>query len=311
MLIDAMVLVGLGVVALVLPLSSGFRTWQVDDLARRVGARVRPGLRPVLETKLARRTRAVGVGILLGGVVLLLLTLLWPGEPPLDGGGWLVISGVLVLGAGGTVVAELRRPGVPGEGPRAARTHAPGFSDYVPRQAVRLTGGLVLVGLLTLLGTLLLGGSRWFSAEVLWRSPVPVLVVALVVLTLLTWWAARRVLDAPQPAADETELYWQDALRAHTLNGLLLPLALVALLGFSVCGAVLDDAASRVAAEAGQVGPAWTMALLVAGYAVPFAIIVTLLVTSPWWARPQARESERFATRLWQGRSADDLEARV
>ncbi|QFG68092.1 hypothetical protein [Ornithinimicrobium pratense] len=309
MLTDAIVLVGLGVVAILLPLSSGFRSWQVDDLARRVGARVRPGLRPVLEVKLTRRTRGVGVGILLGGLALLLLALLWPGEPPLDGGGWLVVSLVVVLGAGGTVVAELRHPGVPGEGPRAARARTPGFSDYVPRQAAGLTGGLVMGGVLALLGTLLLGGSQWFSAEVLWRSPVPVLVVALVVLTLLSWWAAHRVLDAPQPAADVTELYWQDALRANTLTGLLMPLVIVALLGLSVCGAALDEAATRVATEAGQVGPAWSMALLVAGYVLPFVIVVTLLGTSPWWARPQA--GEHFRSRLWQGRSADDLEARV
>lgn len=306
---DATVLLSLGVVALLLPLSSSFRSWQVDSLARRVAARVRPGLRPVLEAKLTRTTRCVGVGLLLGGVVLLLVALLWPGEPPLDDGGWLVISLMVVLGAAGTVVAELWRPGVPGEGPRAARTRVPAFSDYVPGPAILLTAGLVAAGLLGLLGTLLLGGSRWFSAQVLWRSPVPVLAVALVVLTLLSWWAVRRVLDAPQPAADQTELYWQDALRAHTLTGLLTPLALVALLGISVCGVALDAAASQAAAEAGQVGPVWSLALLIIGYAVPLAIVVTLLATSPWWVRPQA--GDRFRDRLWGGRSADDLQARV
>lgn len=309
MVIDAFVLVGLGVAALVLPLSSGFRHWQVDDLAGRVGGRVRPQLRPALEAKLTRRTLCVGAALVLGGVVLLVVDLLWPGEPPLDDGGWLVISLLVVLGAAGTVVAELWRPGLPADGPRTARTGTPGFGDYVPRQAALLTGGLVVVGLIGLLGTLLLGGSRWFAAEVLWRSPVPVLAGALVVLTLLSWWAVRRVLDAPQPAVDETELYWQDALRAHTLTGLLTPLALVALLGIGICGVALDAAASQAAAEAGQVGPAWSLALLVAGYVVPVAVVVTVLATSPWWVRPRA--GDRFRTRLWQGRSADDLEARV
>lgn len=309
MLTDAIVLVGLGAAALLLPLSSGFRCWQVDDLARRVGGQVRPGLSSALEAKLTRRTRAVGAAILLGGVLLLLLAQLGPGEPPLDDGGWLVISLLLVLGAAGTVVAELWRPGLPAEGLRAARTDTPAFGDYVPRPALLLTGGLVAVGLLGLLGTLLLGGSRWFSAQVLWRSPVPVLAVALVVLTLLSWWAVRRVLDAPQPAVDQTELYWQDALRAHTLTRLLTPLALVALLGIGVCGVSLDAAASQAAVEAGQVGPAWSLALLVAGYVVPLAVVVTLLATSPWWVRPGAED--RFRSRLWQGRSADDLEARV
>ncbi|WP_181010068.1 hypothetical protein [Ornithinimicrobium sufpigmenti] len=309
MLTDAIVLLVLGVAAMVLPLSSGFRHWQVDDLARRVGGQVHPSLRPTMEAKLTRRTLCAGVAMLLGGVVLLVVALVWPGEPPLDDGGWLVISLLVVLGAAGTVVAELWRPGVPGEGPRAARTVAPGFGDYVPRQAFLLSAGLVAAGLVALVATLSVGGSRWFSAEVLWRSPVPVLLVALAVLTLLSWWAVRRVLDAPQPAADESELYWQDALRAHTLTGLLTPLALVALLAISVCGVTLDDAASQVAADAGQVGPAWSLALLIAGYVVPLVIVVTLLATSPWWVRPHA--GDRFRSRLWQGRSADELGARV
>ena len=82
----------------------------------------------------------------------------------------------------------------------------------------------------------------------------------------------------PTRAADESELYWQDALRAHTLTGLLTPLALVALLAISVCGVTLDDAASQGAADAGQVGPAWSLALLIAGYVVPLVIVVTLLI---------------------------------
>src|SRR5699024_1214156 len=275
MLVDALVLLALGMLAVLLSLSPAYRS----HLARRIttGAHVPPSHLPAIEARMARRARAVGVGILLAGVVLAVAALLWPAGTEKPTGGYVVVSLAFVFGAAGLALVEIARPGHVGAGPRTARATAPTVGDYVAPETRTLSWAVAGTGFGVLLLALALGSTRWFDAGSLWRSPVPVLAVALPVLVVLSELAVRRVLDAPQPARDETELYWQDAVRASTLSSLTVPPALVGLLALVVTGAVLDDSASTAAVASGEVGPAWSLWLLVGGYVLPFALLIVVV----------------------------------
>src|SRR5690625_957110 len=297
MLVDAVALVVLGTLVALLPLSAGYRAHLVRRLGAQAGTAVPADRSPALEARLARRARASGAGIVLGGLALAVTAALAPagGEPP--SGGFVVVSLAFTFGAGGVAVAEILRPGAVGDGPRTARATAPSVGDYVAPGARVVCGAFTGVGLLALLGTLALTGSQWFAAAPVWASPVPYLAVAIPVVTALSWTARRRVLAAPQPARDETELFWQDALRATTLTSLTVPPALVGLLALTVCGTVLDDAASAAATASGAIGPDWSLWLLVAGYTAPVVLLLGALVLA---VRPGGgAEPEHFRTRLW------------
>ena len=219
---------------------------------------------------------------------------------------------VVIIGSGaaGLTLADILWPGTPTEGPRTARATAPTIRDYLPPQLL-LTGRIFVgLGLLALLVTLLLTRSEWFDAGTIWRSPVPLLAAAIPVLLLLSQLAIRRVLDAPQPARDETELYWQDAVRAQTLSSLAVATPFVGLFALVVCGSVLDDAASTAAVSVGQVGPAWSLWLLVAGYLLPFVLVLsTVFVTAA--QRGNWSEMHHFRERLWDGQPPRPAERAV
>lgn len=150
------------------------------------------------------------------------------------------------------------------------------------------------------MGTILLSRSEWFDAATIMASPVPVLTAAIPVLAVLFGLAIRRVLDAPQPARDSAELYWQDAVRAQTLSSLVAPTPLVSLFALVMLGSVLDDAASAAAVAAGSVGPGWTAVLLVGGYLLPVVVVLLLLaVLTNLWGTSGMRH---FRDRLWGGR---------
>lgn len=298
MLVGAILFVVVGVVALLLTRSAAYRSRMVDNLTRQADLKVPDAQRPALEARLVRRSWATGLGFVLAGLVTLVAHLVGVDTEAL--GGWGLFSLAVVLAVALLAVVEIWWPGTPVAGPRTARPTAPRAGDYVPPVVSRGFWVLTGLGLVAVAGSLLMGRSRWFDSATLWNSALPLLLVTLPVLLLLTVLAVRRVLDAPQPARDETELYWQDALRSSAVSSLLVPPALVGLLALLVAGAALDDAASVAAVATGEVGPAWTLGLLVIGYAAPFVILIAfLLLTTGVGGR---REVGHMRDRLWGGR---------
>lgn len=299
MLRDATVILLMGALAVLLPLSATYRAHLRDRLAATAAATVPAQQQADLEMRITRRARSAGVGILVAGLLTLLLGWIWDGANE-AAGGFFVLSVMFVAGAAGLALADIRWPGAPADGPRTARATSPSLSDYVPRQVLVVGQIFAAIGLLSLIVTLLLTRSVWFDAATIWHSPVPLLTATLPVLLVFSWLATRRVLDAPQPARDEVELYWQDAVRAQTLNSLSVTTPLVALFALIVCGGILDDAASAAAIAAGEVGPQWSLWLLVAGYLVPVVLLVgavaVLIARHGRW-----NEMAQFQDRLWGG----------
>lgn len=301
MLVEGLLFIAVGVVGLLLPLSAGYRARLVDRLGDQARLEVPGRYREAFEMRETRRMRAGGVGIILTGLVIIGLSLAGVERGTLDG--WVLFSLMVVLGTMCLAAVEIWWPSAPVDGPRAARMTSPGLGDYLPPLVRRGYAVLVAVGFALTAGALLLGLSGWFDQGTLWRSPLPLVLVALPVLTGLTWVAVRRILDAPQPARDETELYWQDVIRSSTLASLLVPTAVVALLGVLAVGLALDYAASVAAAEIG-VGPSWTAALLVAGYVLPIALVAVLLVLTA--GRFGGTEVAHMRDRLWGGQVPAD-----
>lgn len=298
MLVDSVVLIAVGALAALLPSYGPYRALLRRSLARKANAQVPAEQEEALEARLARRSRGTGVGILAAGLVALVLSQTWPRADEASGG-FFVLSVLFVAGAAGAALADVLWPGTVPEGTRTARATSPTVGDYLPRQARSVGRVFVGAGLVALVGTLLLTATQWFDAGTVLRSPVPLLAVGVPVLLLLSRLATRRLLDAPQPARDEAELYWQDAVRAQTLSSLALAAPLVSLLSLIVCGSVLDDAASAAATAAGQAGPGWSLALLVAGYVLPFVLVIGAALASAG----SRTEMQHFRDRLWGGRA--------
>lgn len=299
MLKDAIVILLVGGLAVLLPLSGAYRSYLVRRLTTKAEATVPAEQEAALVARVTRHAWAVGAGILVAGVAALLLGRVWEGAED-AAGGFFVLSVMFVAGAGGHALADIRWPGATSDGPRTARATSPALADYLPPQLLVAARVFVGTGLLAVVVTLLLTRSQWFDAATVWRSPVPLLAGAIPVLLLLSWLAIRRVLDAPQPARDETELYWQDAVRAQTLSSLVVATPFVGLFALVVCGSVLDDAASTAAVAAGQVGPQWSLWLLVIGYLLPFVLVLgaaalTAAQVGRW------SEMQHFRERLWAG----------
>ena len=298
MLVEAGLLIALGVLALLLPLSASYRARLVRRLSEEARLELPAEHRQAAEAREVRRALALGVGILLTGLVVLGLSLAGVERGVLDG--WFFFSLMVALAALCLALVEIWWPGVPVDGPRAARMSTPRLGDYLPPLVRRGYAALLTFGVAAVAGALLLGRTRWFDEATLWRSALPVLLVVLPVLALLTWWAVRRVLEAPQPARDETELYWQDVVRASTLSNLLVPPAVAALMGLLAAGNALDDAASVAAERTGEVGPAWTLVFVVAGYVTPLVLVGVLLALTATRSLGGA-EVPHMRERLWGG----------
>jgi hypothetical protein len=300
MIFGAIALLLAGTLTALMPLLAAYRTHLTRRLTRQAGATVPQELVPTLEARMARRAWGGGGGVALAGLVLLVWALVRPGGVDAAGGLYVMLSLVFVFGAAGLAVVEILWPGQPIRGPRTARVSAPVLADYLPPVVRVLSWGFPVLGLLALLTALGLSWSPWFDAGTIWRSPIPFLATAIPFLALLSVLAVRAVLAAPQRARDEADLFWQDLLRASTLSALTSPPALVALFAMILCASVLDDAASVVAHAAGQVGPAWTLWLLVVGYVVPPMLTVVALVAS---SRTRVNEMDHTRHRLWDGRT--------
>lgn len=299
MLTDALVLLALGVLALLLPLSSAYRSMLTGQLLGRSAAHVPPEQRATLERRLTRRAQGAGVGILVAGLLALVLSQVW-GRADQVAGGFFMLSLLFILGAAGLVVADIWWPGEVPDGARTARLTSPVLTDYLPSAALLLGRVLAVLGMVALVGTLLLGRTRWFSAATIMGSPVPLLAVAVPVLAGLTWLATRRLLDVPQPARDAQELYWQDLVRARTLASLHTLAPAVGMFGVIVSAGVLDDAASAAATSSGEIGPDWSLWVLIAGYLLP----VLLVSCAAAVLMADRSEADQVRSRLWSGRSA-------
>lgn len=298
MLNDAIVLCSIGLFATLLPAASAYSSYLVRSTTRRAGAEVSTDQLPALQVRARRRAQGAGLGILVAGLVWLVVALLWPESREQPTGGYVVASLLAVSAAAGLALVEILRPGEVAQGPRWARSIAPTVADYVVPWMRLMSWVLVGIGLAVLGGTLLLTQSRWFDAGSIWRSPAVFLLAAVPLLVLLSTVATRRVLDAPQPARNEQELYWQDALRANTLTTLTAAPAVVSVVALLVSGAALDEAASVAAVASGQLGPAWTQWLLIGGYVVPVLLLfgVASLALA---ASAGGVDAVHFRRRLW------------
>ena len=298
MLVGVIVICAIGLIATLLPATSAYSAYLVRSTTRSAGVDVPVDQLPALQVRARRRAQGAGFGVLVGGVVLLVVVLLWPEGREQPTGGYVVFSVLAVCSGAGLALVEILRPGDVAEGPRWARSIAPTLDDYVPPWARVLQRVLVGVGLGALGGTLLLTQSRWFDAPAIWRSPAVFLLAAVPLLVLLSRLASRRVLDAPQPARDAQELYWQDAWRANTLSTLTAIPALVSMAALLVSGAALDEAASTAAVASGQLGPAWTQWLLIGGYVLPMLLLFVAGCVA-LAASAGGVEAVHFRRRLW------------
>lgn len=304
MLTDALVILALGAAGLLLPLSPAYRSTMTHQFRGSARLDVPAEQLAALERRLTRRSQGMAVGVLVAGVITLVLSQVWDGAVDASGG-LFVLAILFVSGAAGMVLADILMPGDPAEGPRTARAVAPGVADYLPPTTRLLSTLLVAIGSAAFAGTLLLGLSPWFDATTIMRSPVPVLAVTVPLLGLLTWLATRRLLDVPQPARDQRELYWQDIVRTRTLSSLHLVAPVVSMFGLVVSGSVLDDAASAVAEASGQIGPAWSLWLLIAGYLLPVVLVAGALALTA----ADRSEVEHVRSRLWPQGPAPDAAA--
>ena len=298
MLVEVIVLSAVGLIGTLLPATSAYSAYLVRSTTRSAGVDVPVDQLPALQVRARRRAQGAGLGVLAGGLVLLVVVLLWPEGREQPPGSYVVFSVLAVCAGAGLALVEVLRPGDVAEGPRWARSIVPTLDDYVPPWARALQRGLVGIGLGALVGTLLLTQSRWFDAPAIWRSPAVFLLAALPLLVLLSRLASRRVLEAPQPARDAQELYWQDAWRANTLSTLTAIPALVSMAALLVSGAALDEAASTAAVASGQLGPTWTQWLLIAGYVLPMLLLFVAGCLA-LAASAGGVETVHFRRRLW------------
>ena len=300
MFIWAGLMIVLGLSAAVFSWSAKYRRYSVRRLAKDIGDTASDGNQAVLEARVGRQTLAMGLGVVAAGAVLLVAALFWQPDVDALGGPFHLLALPLAFSAVALAAVEIWWPSAGrGSGIRTARTSVPVLQDYLPRYVVVLTWSLGFLSWLTLAGVLLLGETKWFDERVILDGPVPVLGLALTILSVLTVFAVRQVLNAPQPARDERELYWQDAMRASTLFTLHSALAMVAILALVVVAETLDAAASAVSLASGQVGPAWTGIVLVLAYILlPVMVLVSVGIVI---SAVSDGQRGHFRRRLWTG----------
>lgn len=296
MLVDVIILCSIGLIITLLPATQSYSSFLVRRTTGRVGVQLSADQLPALQARARRRAQSAGLGILVAGLVWLAVALLWPEGREQPSGASVVLSLFAVSAAVGLALVEILRPGDVPDGPRWARSTAPTLADYVAPRARVTHWVLVAIGLVALVGTLLLTQSRWFDTPTIWRSPALFLLAAVPVLVLLSTLATRRVLDAPQPARNEQELYWQDEWRANTLSTLTATPPLVSMVALIVSGAALDKAASTAAVASDQLGPGWTLWLLIGGYLLPVLLVVGALAVV---VAGGGGDAAHFRRRLW------------
>jgi hypothetical protein len=249
--------------------SAVVRPAALRETARRAGLAVTPAVEPVLIARLRAQTRAILVGTTVafaaGAATLLML-------PTPDGGVTAPFLLIALSGVGaliGNAIAEGRAALVPlDDRPRLARTPSPTRTDYLSTfdrwtAPVSLSAsGLGLAGL----GLLITGNpdgaftdaslvQAWLPAAALWVLALAAAAIGRVL--------TSRILQRGQPAADDVELAWSDALRRGTLRVFAqTPTAVV----YSSMAAALLTVSSTVSLESS------------AGRAISLAATLTLVV---------------------------------
>lgn len=263
----------------------GRRFW-TRSFARSAGLALPDALAPLIVPRIMRTVRAsalggaVGEALAIGGALLLAGS----GLPAIA----LVLGGFLSGAGVGAAIAAVGTPRPLGaEERRYARGAAVTVRDYL--SPLELVGARVVVVLAVLAwpaGVFAdIAGMRSGSAS----SVVVGLLVLLSVLALVLFEVgARRVLGRGQPAGSETELAWDDALRASALRSLVTaPLCLGLWTTILIGGRFLDITGDQPPRSPGWwVGEVLTLASLVALVAV---LVIALI------SRPQ----HHYLRRLW------------
>ncbi|QYF73464.1 hypothetical protein [Cryobacterium sp. PAMC25264] len=266
------------------------------ETARRAGLAITPEVEPVLVARIRARTRSILIGTVIALIVAAAVLLTLPVTA--DGAASAPLLLVVLTGLGaalGAAVAESRSALVSlGNRPRLARTPTPTRADYLSTvdrwcgPALLGFSGVALVGMAVVIlanpdaafaGADL--GALWWPGAAIWLIALTSAVTG----RILT----MRVLQTGQPARDDIELAWSDALRSLTLRAFAQAPAVGA-----VCSVITVlqtmSAASADAQGAGRIiSLAASVALLV------FALALVWLALWLAFANP----IPHYLTRLW------------
>lgn len=218
--------------------SPGTASRLTRSFARKVDLGMDDAVEDLVTARLARRERAGAVGGLIIGLAAAAVVATTTGPSPRDFNRLAAVFLSFLVGhaLGYGVVAWRESVRRPVAGPRLARATAPTHGDYVARH--ERIGSWVTAGIAGVTGVGFLLADRADALD--GAVPVGVAVAAVVVppaAVLADELLARRLLARPQVAASQTELAWDDALRARTLRDMVtVPLvtgyiALTALVG--------------------------------------------------------------------------------
>lgn len=270
------------------------------DTARRAGLAITPEVEPVLIARIRSRTRAALVGTLIALMVATASLVALPESP--DGGMW---SGLMIIvltalgGAVGLCVAEFRSAlALLGDHPRVARAPTPSRADYL--STVDLWCGPVAIGVsgLTLAAVVALIlvdpenvlsdasiPSVWWPGFLLWIVSLASAGVGRILST--------RLVRRGQPAGNDMELAWSDALRSWTLRALVQTPALGALCSVVVVLTSVSSAVARPSGTGTVVSLAFSIVPLIMG-----SVGVALLSM-------KSRRPPHYLSRLWPDVAAE------
>lgn len=206
-----------------------FRFWQqvglpmgTDKIADAVRRRLR---------RSAAAASAGALAGLLGSVGILLF-----GPTPLSVNSfWLVVLPAVLIGMAGCDVGMALRDTLfrqQGDSPRMARVVAVSLGDYISPLRLMLAPSLLVLAVLLGAAGLALGLLGNSQDRVLQGAALPILLVALVVISG-TAVVATRVLRQTQAVTGALELAWDDAIRAETFRKMALLGATIAWLAVS------------------------------------------------------------------------------
>lgn len=270
------------------------------DTARRAGLAITPEVEPVLIARIRSRTRGALVGTLIALIVATASLIALPESP--DGGMWSGLMIIVLTGLGGAVglcVAEFRSALVSlGDRPRVARAPTPSRADYL--STVDLWCGPVAMGVsgvaLAAVAALILVDpdsvrsdasipSLWWPGFVLWIVSLASAGVGRILST--------RLVGRGQPAGNDMELAWSDALRSWTLRALVQTPALGAFCSVVVVLTSVSSAVARPSGTGTAISLAFSIVSLVMG-----SVGVALLSMG-------SRRPPHYLSRLWPDVAAE------